>query len=196
MRSPARTVAVLLTFGLAAAQPAHPQAPALATPASQPAQLRAPEQVAKYRRVGMYDYGTPALGVSYSYRNTASDGTTLTLYLYARDSAGRTMSVDDELARSVRTFKADLEGFRGRGYDAYRILIERRDSVATTAGVLPGAIVKAELVIKGEQYQTYFYIYVIGDAFVKIRATVVSSKYDAGDIPSFVESVVRASVAR
>lgn len=170
---------------------------AVAPPATQPAQLTAPDSVGRYRRGEMHDFGSRELGVSYQYRNPDDAATRLTLYLYGRDSVGRAASDADESRRQAVSFRASLDLYVQRGeYETYEIVDARPDSIETAAGVLPGAKVVASLRIKGRDYATYCIIYLVGDAIIKIRATVPVEQAETSDVVRFASDVVKAAVVK
>jgi hypothetical protein len=178
----------------------------LATPGSMPAQaagsgptsappgLSAPEQVGRYTRGPLRDYGTSTLGVAYRY--SAGDSTLATVYLYRREEGQRAAPADVALREQASAFKQALGVERERGvYEAYEIAFEGPDSVLTSGRWVPGYQIGYAFRRGGANYVSLFFVYAIGDAFIKIRGTVPESQWEQTDLPSFAREVATRMIA-
>ena len=167
----------------------------VATP-SLPSGLKAPERVLTYTRGDIKDFGTRELGVSYQY---GEGPTRLTTFLYTRDSLWRGRPVDEALSEEVSRFKQALEIEKSRGrYEQYTIAIDHRDSVSVTMDgstkFLPGHMMAVPYRSQGAIYVSFFYLYAVGDNWVKIRGTVPQSLWQETTIPLFAPEFARQAV--
>jgi hypothetical protein len=192
MKSWAASLSVaLLTL---AAPGSTPGQEASSRPTNAPPGLSAPEQVGRYTRGALRDYGTPTLGVAYRY--SAGDSTLATVYLYRREEGQRAAPADVALREQASTFKQALGVERGRGvYEAYEIAFEGPDSVRTSGRWVPGYQIGYVFRRGGADYVSFFFVYAVGDAFVKIRGTVPEAGWEQTDLPSFAREVAIRTVA-
>ena len=148
----------------------------------------------RYLRGQAHDYGNATLGVAYPYDSPLGprDSSFATLYLYRRDSDERGLSSDSVLAIEATAFKESLAMMSQRGdYDDYHITAEGRDSVSMKNGwKIPGYRVAYTYRRKSVPAISFFYLYVVDDALLKVRATAAASKERTTDLPDFVHDVV------
>lgn len=196
-----RTVALGLLLGsFCLGRGARAQAPA-AAPAATPAPvavlaLPAPAQVGRYIRGARRDFGSPELGVSYVYADSADSGAVrLNAYFYERGPDARDLPAADALAREVAGFREALEVERARGVlDAYTIATGGADTVAVPGSArraVPGYWLAVPLRRRGQVYVSFYHVYAVGNGFVKVRGTVPEAGWGARGIPEFARALVR-----
>jgi hypothetical protein len=138
------------------------------------------------------DYGTPELGVAYQY--SPGDSTRATVYFYQRDKTVRNAAPETALREQANTFKQALEVERARGvYEDYTIAFEGPDSISVEGRMIPGYQLGYAF-RRGTTYVSFFFLYAVGDAFVKVRGTVPESQWEATDIRSFARDVVARAI--
>ena len=182
---------VLVQLALVAATRAALAQDSTATP-HLPAGLTVPARILHYARSAAKDFGSPEGGVAYQYGDSV---TRLTVYLYARDSTWRGRPAREALQQEVQLFKQALEIERTRGaYEAYQIAFDEPDSIPlVTAGsaFAPGRQVAVALRRQRTIYVSLYYVYAIGNAFVKVRGTVPQARWQQTDIPLFAREFAR-----
>jgi hypothetical protein len=149
--------------------------------------------VGHYKRGEAKDYGSPEGGVSYDY---SSKGTSLTVYFYARDTAMRRLGATEALEAETGRFKQVLEIERQRGrWDEYKVAFDDRDSVVAKGRLLPGR--QLGFVIKRGQAMavSLFYLYAVGNEWIKVRGTVPLSRWQKTDIPVFARQIAAMAVS-
>ena len=160
-----------------------------------PPSLRAPEQVGRFTRGELHDFGSAEGGVAYQY-SAAEDSTRLTIYLYRRSAEERSATPADAIKGQSETFKQALDIERSRGtFEDYGIAFENKTSVETKSGELPGYEIVFALRRNGAVFVSMFFIYAVEDAFIKIRGTVPESRWEQTDIPSFARAFVAEAVS-
>jgi len=201
----ARRIVVLLGLGVGACAPhraaavqestAVPAQSVESTPAlpNAPHDLVAPLRVDHYKRGEAKDYGSAQGGVSYDYSDKE---TSLTVYFYARDTTLQGLGATEALEAETGRFKQVLEIERQRGrWDEYKVAFDDRDSVVAKGRVLPGR--QLGFVIKKGQAMavSLFYLYAVGNEWIKVRGTVPVSRWQKTDIPVFAQKVSAMAVS-
>ena len=201
----ARRIVVLLGLGVCACAPhrgaavqestAVPAQSVESTPAlpNAPHDLVAPLRVDHYKRGEAKDYGSAQGGVSYDYSDKE---TSLTVYFYARDTTLQGLGATEALEAETGRFKQVLEIERQRGrWDEYKVAFDDRDSVVAKGRVLPGR--QLGFVIKKGQAMavSLFYLYAVGNEWIKVRGTVPVSRWQKTDIPVFAQKVSAMAVS-
>ena len=158
-----------------------------------PADLVAPLRLGHYKRGEARDYGSAQGGVSYDYSDKE---TSLTVYFYARDTTLRGLGATEALEAETARFKQVLEIERQRGrWDEYKIAFDGRDSVQLKGRLLPGR--QLAFAIKRGQVMavSLFYLYAVGNEWIKVRGTVPVSRWQKTDIPVFARQVSAMAVS-
>jgi hypothetical protein len=149
--------------------------------------------VGHYKRGEAKDYGSAQGGVSYDYSDKE---TSLTVYFYARDTTLQGLGATEALEAETGRFKQVLEIERQRGrWDEYKVAFDDRDSVVAKGRVLPGR--QLGFVIKKGQAMavSLFYLYAVGNEWIKVRGTVPVSRWQKTDIPVFAQKVSAMAVS-
>lgn len=180
------------TVQQSAALPAQAADPASSFP-NAPADLVAPLRVGRYARGAGKDYGSPEGGVSYDYSGRR---TSLTVYFYARDSTLRALAANEALFQETGRFKQVLEIERQRGrWDAYEIAFEEPDSIKVGGTVLPGRQVAVIIRSGRAMYVSFYYLYAVGNEWIKVRGTVPVAEWQKTDIPIFARQVSAMAIS-
>ncbi len=207
MRSVDRTRRIVVLLGLGVCSCAPHRGNAIQESAAVPAQsaesaptlpnapddLVAPLRVGHYKRGEAKDYGSAQGGVSYDYSDKE---TSLTVYFYARDTTMRGLGATEALEAETGRFKQVLEIERQRGrWDEYKVAFDDRDSVVAKGRLLPGR--QLGFVIKRGQAMavSLFYLYAVGNEWIKVRGTVPVSRWQKTDIPVFARRVSAMAVS-
>jgi hypothetical protein len=194
-------VAVLCALGsVACHRPAG--AGAAATPSSAPtATVRAvPTQVGAYRLVEQRRLQAPPgvsdAGMVYRFRDTSAVYLSVFVYPVSPEAAQRNADPAAQVRAEGEKFLEILPIQAQRGiYTSYHVLATRPDSVTVGSLTVPGHMAAASTLRRGQREVELQYVHLIGNTFVKVRATVPDGSWPRADLPTVISQLVSSLAA-
>lgn len=145
------------------------------------------------------DFGSPTGGVGYVFAAPEDSGRTrVNAFFYEREPERRGQPAAEALASGAGTFRQALEVERQRGMvQAYEVALEEPDSVALggARGAVPGRRIAVAMRRGGRAFLSWFFLYAVGDGFVKVRATVPAEAWERSDVTDFAHALVQAAAS-
>lgn len=164
-----------------------------------PARSRTPEALVVPQWVGEFTlqserrFEDPSAGAQYRYR--AAGPLYVDVFIYPVEQRGRRKAA--ALRAEADKFKVSLEGGAERGwYEAYALAWEEATQVRAGRTVVPGRSISFIFRRDGQEWISIYYIFVLGEEFVKVRTSIPYGGEEDLDAPQFVELLITALATR
>lgn len=130
-------------------------------------------------------------GRLYRYRDTSTVFLTVFRYPITAAAAQRSLDPAARARWEGENFLRLLPIQQQRGiYTTYQLVVSRPDSVRVASRIVPGHMLAVSTLRRAQPEYELQYVYLLGDDFVKVRATIPAAKWPRADLPELVSALV------
>lgn len=148
-------------------------------------EVRLPAQVGPFTMADSSRYEQRALGIMYTYRNTA-ERVVGNAYVYPVPEEWLQLPEEERVAREAERFRMSLaEGIRQGWYSNVSAPVDTARAWDTADGTRPGHLTVAALRTADGAHVSFMHLVLLGDRFVKTRLTMPVEQWRNSMAPNF-----------